>query len=192
MNRVRAMLVPVLLCVLLTATLVGVTGAMPNEKPSAAGCTWTLTVPAAAFQPEDDGYHYYNNGWKLSSDDHATNRYYTAHVPFPCTGSVTVDKVEFIGYDNNALYEMCFGLLRLDPLAPERVGMGGVCSGVDFASETVPEVWTVTDFDPATIDATQAAYLWLKIADNDFLYLYGVKITYQSCECCFFPLGMKE
>jgi hypothetical protein len=192
MSRVRAFTTPAGLALLLSAVMVGVTGALSTSSPSAAACTWTLTVPAAVFHPEDDGYHFYNSGWMLTSDDDNTNRYFTAHVPFPCTGEVTVEKVEFMGYDNNPLYEMCFGLLRLDPLAPQRTGMGGVSSGVEFASSTIPETWTITEFDPATTDASQAACLWLQMADNDDLHLYGIKIAYRGYECCFLPPGMRE
>jgi hypothetical protein len=192
MGKVRTFATPVVLALLLSAVMVGVTGAIPTSSPSAAACTWTLTVPAAAFHPEDNGYNFYNSGWMLRSEDAITERYYTAHVPFPCTGEVTVDSVDIMGYDNNTSYEMCFALLRLDPLAPSRVEMGGVCTGNESASTTDPDTWTIPSLDPSTIGPNQGAYLWLKIADNHDLHLYGVKITYQSCECCLFPLVMVE
>jgi len=37
-------------------------------------------------------------------------------------------------------------------------------------------------------------YLWLMLDGNVCLelHLYGAKITYQCCDCWFFPLAMKE
>lgn len=193
MRKAKGWLAPILLGVLLTATLVGVGGATPKDSPNAASCTWTLTVPAAAFHPEDDGYHFYNSGWMLRSED-TVQRYFTAYVPLPYGREITLNDVEVIGRDFNAVSELCVEVLRFDPDTPGRHALGKVCSGPAYASPTDPNTWTVPLTSPATIGADEAAYLWLMLHGNAYLeiHLYGVKITYQCCDCWFFPLAMKE
>jgi hypothetical protein len=182
-----------LAAVLLAATAVGVTGAVPVDSPRSAGCAWTLTVPASAFQPEDNGYNYYNSGWMLRSED-AVQRYFTAFVPFPYGREIELDSVEVIGKDNTGSYQLCVEVLRFDPDAPGRHSLGSVCSGGSYASPTDPNNWTVPLTSPATIGSDDALYLWLMLDGNVMmeLHLYGVKITYRCCDCWFFPLAAKE
>jgi len=193
MRKVKGLLAPILLGALLTATLVGVGGATPKDSPTADSCTYTLTVAAAAFHPEDDGYHFYNSGWMLRSED-TVQRYFTAYVPFPYGREITLNDVEVIGKDNTTSYELCVELLRFDPDTPGRHSLGKVCSGGSSASPIDPNAWTVPLTTPATIGTDDAAYLWLMLDGNVMmeLHLYGVKITYQCCDCWFFPLAMKE
>jgi hypothetical protein len=193
MDKVRVLAAPALLAVVLSATALGVTVAMPSSSPSAASCTWTITVPASAFQPEDNGYNYYNSGWMLRSED-AVQRYFTAYVPLSYGREITLNDVEVIGKDNTASYELCVEVLRFDPDTPGRDSLGKVCSGGSYASSTDPNTWTVPLTSPATIGSDDAMYLWLMLDGNVMmeLHLYGVKITYQCCDCSFLPLVMEE
>jgi len=140
----------VLLGGLLLITLVGLAGATASESPAAAASTWTLTVPAAAFHPEDNGYNFYNSGWMLRSED-AVQRYFTAYVPLPYGSEITLDHVEVLGKDNTTSYELCVEVLRFDPDTPGRHSLGKVCSGGSTASPTDPNTWTVPLTSPATI-----------------------------------------
>jgi hypothetical protein len=193
MSRLRRLLVPTLLAVLLAATSLAVTGATPVGGRSASSCTWMLTVPASAFRAETEGYHYYNSGWMLRSED-TVQRYFNAYVPLPYGREMTLNDVEVIGKDNTASYELCVEVLRFDPDTPGRHSLGKVCSGGSYASSTDPNSWTVPLTSPATIGLDDALYLWLMLDGNVMmeLHLYGVKITYECCDCWFFPLGIKE
>jgi hypothetical protein len=193
MGKVRAFMAPVVLALLLSAVMVGMTGAVSTSSPSAASCTWTLTVAAAAFHPEDDGYNFYNSGWMLRSED-AVQRYFTAYVPLPYGREITLNDVEVIGKDNTSSYQLCVEALRFDPDTPGRHSLGSVCSGGSAASTTDPNTWTLPLASPATIGSEDAMYLWLMLDGNVYLelHLYGVKIAYQCCNCWVYPLAMAE
>jgi hypothetical protein len=129
----------------------------------------------------------------LRSED-AVQRYFTAFVPLPYGSDITLDQVDVIGKDNTSSYQLCAEVLRFDRDTPGRHSLGSVCSGGSSASPTDPNTWTVPLTSPATIGSDDAMYLWLMLDGNVMmeLHLYGVKITYQCCECRFFPLAMKE
>jgi hypothetical protein len=155
MSTLRRLLLPTLVAVLLAATLAGVTGAMPVGSPGASNCTWTLTVPASAFQAETEGYHYYNSGWMLRSED-AVQRYFNAFVSLPYGREITLSQVDAIGKDNTSSYQLCVEVLRFDPDTPGRHSLGSVCSGGPYASSTDPNTWTVPLASPATIGSDDA------------------------------------
>lgn len=193
MSGIRKPWIALMVACPLLATLVGVTRATPVGTPAATTCTWTLTVPASAFQAEAEGYHYYNSGWMMRSED-AVQRYFNAFVSLPYGRDITLTQVDAIGKDNTSSYQLCVEVLRFDPDSPGRHSLGSICSGGSYASSTDPNTWTVPLASPATIGPDDAMYLWLMLDGNVMmeLHLYGVKITYECCDCWFFPLAMKE
>jgi hypothetical protein len=160
---------------LLIATLVGVAGARPNDRPMAA-ISRRITIPGAHFIPHDDDDLYYNGGYLIRSETDGSSEYFYAPVVFPTGQAVVVESVTFYALDNNASYDMCVELHRTDPTAGTGVIMAEVWSSGD--SVTDPRSFTDSTVSNNPVKHGKGVFLWLEIEDDTHLNLYGVRIQY--------------
>jgi hypothetical protein len=174
MKKVKKYWLVLLLGGLLMATLVGVAGARPNERPMAA-VSRRITISPASFDPEDDHVEWNNTGGVLSSDTVDAEVTFFADVIFPTGQAVTVESVTFWAYDNNCTNNICLKLYRDDPTGGARSQMASVCStGCAVGVRQFSDTSIVSN--PAKHG--QGVYLMLDIEDDGALDLYGVRIEY--------------
>jgi hypothetical protein len=175
MKKVKNWWLPMLLGAVLMATLVGVAGARPNERPMAA-VTRRITIPASYFIPHDDDDLYYNGGYYVESNTDGSSELFVAPVVFPTGQSVVVESVTLYAYDNNLSDDVCLWLRLTDPTAGDQVKMGEVCSSGD--SVTDPRSFTDSSIDNNPAKHGKGVYLWLDIEDDSNLQFYGARIQY--------------
>lgn len=171
MEKIKKMLMPVLLGSLLVAILVGVAGASRNDRPLASPGT-KLTIPAAYFHPVNDDCDYENSGVYLYLISGTCT--FTAPVFFP--GKVRVNSITLYAYDNNASHDIGVNLYRTVPHKVTEKLMG--FASTNGSSPTLPRVFTDSSLAFNPVRRTHGAYLWLTIGDNDSLDFYGVRIDY--------------
>jgi hypothetical protein len=175
MKRVKKYWMVVLLGGLLMATLVGVAGARPNDRPMAA-LSRRITIPAGHFIPHDDDDLYENSGYKIESGTDASSEYFVAPVVFPTGQAVVVESITLYAYDGHGSYDMCLTLYRTDPTAGTQADMANVCSS--DMSTTDPRSFTDSSIDNNPVKHGKGVYLWLDIEDDTVMRFYGARIEY--------------
>jgi hypothetical protein len=175
MKRVKKYWMVVLLAGLLMATLVGVAGARPNDRPSGA-LSRRITIPAGHFIPNDETTQWYNDGFYIRSDTDGSSEIFLAPVVFPTGQAVVVESVTFYAYDNNASADVYLELYLTDPTAGIEGQMASVCS--TGASPTYPRSFTDSSIDNNPVKHGKGVYLWLDFQDDTNLKFHGVRIQY--------------
>jgi hypothetical protein len=104
MKKIRTLWIPVLLGMLLMATLVGVASARPGARPQQQA--WrVLTIPAAICAPDDDTHDWSSSVAHLQCDVGSCS--FHCAVDFPAAGeqavgAINVRRLTVYAYDNNA------------------------------------------------------------------------------------------
>jgi pectin methylesterase-like acyl-CoA thioesterase len=160
MKTLRRLSIPVLLGVLLIATLVGVASARPNVRPQEQA--WmVLTVPASNIHPALGATNYTNLGQYFET---AGSSWYQAPVNFPAAGeqavgAVNVKRLTLYAQDNSAA-DVCVYLSKSYPPTQAEAWMAFVCS-----SDAAPGTRSFTDTSIVAnpVYRTQGAYLEISL-----------------------------
>ena len=169
--NVKKLWIAGLLGMLLVASLAGEAGARDRATVSARKY---ITVPAAHFNPSEDGLDWFNYGHQLNLSS-GSNKAFTAPLVFPGSGPVIVRKITLYANDTNGAGDVGVVLFKMNPGAGGETEMAwaessGRVSGIREFSDT-----SVTY---ATIQRTHGTYLWLYFDASSSLSVTGVKIVY--------------
>jgi hypothetical protein len=174
MTALKRLWVPVLVA-LLVAVLVGPVGVTAAEPRATYR---TVTIPAAAFTPQDDDLAkegYENLGYQMTVMPPATNGYFIAPLSFDVS-EVTIRKMVLFAYDNGG-GSVCVYLSRSTPANGYRQDMGDVCStgaatGVRSFEEKAFTIRRITNWHGPYLE------LYIPGVYSSGYQFYGVRITY--------------
>jgi len=174
MTAVKRLWIPVLVA-LLVAVLVGAVGVTAAEPRATSR---TVTIPAAAFTPQDDdlaGVGYENLGYQMTVVGPAASGYFIAPLFFEAP-EVKIKKMVLFAYDNGG-GSVCVELSRSTPASGNRQDMGEVCS---TGAATGVRSFTEKTISPRNVAGWHGPYLELYIPgvySNGYQF-YAVRITY--------------
>jgi hypothetical protein len=183
MEKARALWIPVLAGVLLIAVMVAVVGAGADDPTYAAlGPTAYITVPAAAFNPSEDGADWYNYGrWIRNDSTTADQRFYAGPIVFPHAGAVKITGIVLVAYDENLGSEACASVVRNSFKTGAETYMGGVCS---TGSEIGVRKFATTAISPDKVNPKRhgcyvALVLRASSPSSNIVRAYAVRIAYR-------------
>ena len=171
--NVRKLWPAVILGVLLVMSLAGEAGA---RERTAVNLRKYITIPAAHFNPNQDGLDWYNEGRRLYLDAAANYGTFIAPVVFPGSGPVTIRKITLYAYDNNGAEDIGATLYKTSPSTGAETEMA--CARSTGASTTNPREFSDITITYATIQRTHGVYLAVYFPARSNLEMFGVKIAY--------------
>jgi hypothetical protein len=176
MRKLKGLWAPLLLGMLLMATLVGVASARPNARP--LGQAWrVLTVNTQACTPDDEGNDF-QHWWHALECDAGTCQF-VCPVYFPAAGeqavgAVNVKRFTLYALDNYFGKSVQAWLYKTYPPNKAYAQM----ASVDTATvATDPQTVIDTSIDNNPVYRTQGPYIWLNVGGT-FLKAYGFFIHY--------------
>jgi hypothetical protein len=178
MRRVKTLCMPVLLGVLLLASLVGVASARPDARPQQQA--WrVLTVPAAACLPASTSQSSLNNGWEVHCE--AAMCYFMCPVNFPAAGeqavgAVHVKRFTMYAFDNDAGQGIQAWLIKSYPPTANRQWLAQFATA--DAQATNPQVLMDTTIEYNPVYRTQAPYVAILMGTSDYVGVYGFFVHY--------------
>jgi hypothetical protein len=180
MKRVKALCMPVLLGVLLLATLVGVASARPHARPVQQA--WrVLSVAAGHCYPAVSGANFLNNGWEVHCG--SPQCFLMCPVNFPAAGeqavgAVTVKRFTMYAFDNNsgATADVQAWLIKSYPPTHARVYLAQFQTA--GAQVTDPQVLMDTTIEYNPVYRTQAPYIAIIIGGSTDTFVYGFFVHY--------------
>jgi hypothetical protein len=179
MKRLTSAWTPVLLGAILMATLVGVAGAVPTEKPSGLSAQRQMVLTAADFYPNSHQAQYYNSGSYLSTAENQIYRYFLAPVDFPAPYWVTIDKFELFAYDNSSAGQLTADLQLTKPATGADTSIAFIDTEYLSSDPAMPHIWETTAISPNVKNPANDLYVRVLISDDTDLRLYGVRIWYR-------------
>jgi hypothetical protein len=179
MDRVRKLWISVLLGVLLIAAMVGVAGAGRNNRPHGAlGPTAYITVPAAAFNPVQEGANWYNYGYYLLNESPSSWDFLAGPIVFPHSGTVQITEIVLVAVDNDgaASAEVCAWVVR-SSFSGGSDQMGSVCS-----TGSAPDLrhFKTTSISPARVNPKwHGCYVKVRLGPTVAVGAASVRIAYR-------------
>jgi hypothetical protein len=178
MKQVRRIWMPLLLGMVLVATLVGVATARPSARPQQQA--WrVLTVPAHTCNPmtEDTDYNYYD--WGLGCNGFSCP--FVCPMDFPAAGeqavgAINVKRVTAYVLDNDGTAsDIDFYFRKIYPMGGDAVQVMAEASSTDSPSDPQEVMDTTVVSNP--VYRSQAPYVWV-VMNTSGHRLYGVYVHY--------------
>ncbi|NIN68462.1 MAG: hypothetical protein GTO63_27890 [Anaerolineae bacterium] len=169
MKKAKKWWIPLLLCAMLIAALVGVVWARPKSQLGAS--SYKVTIPGSAFHPNYDGMNWYAGYGNIHMDGGSGE--FTAAVPMP-PGRKTVQKVILFVDDANATQTACVSLERLK-VDGTSSSMAYVCSPVGTSGGI--QSYSDETISPSIIRGRHTQYLYLDIYGTN-IDVWAVRIVY--------------
>jgi hypothetical protein len=178
MKRIKRLWMPMLLGVLLIATVVGAASARPKARPREQA--WrVLTVPPSACTSRDDGHAWWHSPHKLECQEGGATCSFLCPVNFPAAGeqavgAVNVKRLTMYFYDNSA-NDINAGLFKSYPPTGAGVVMAGVAPTGALADDPRAALDSTIVNNP--VYRVQGPYIWVDAACCN-IYLYGFFVHY--------------
>jgi len=131
--------------------------------------TGYVSVSAAAFRPQEDGYDFTNSGWRIMNINGSSDYYY---APVQLPHGATVTRMTFHWYDTSSAVGNAY-LRRSSMDATWNTMPNAITSGIGGAGSSFDD-----DILNATIDNSQYAYYLHWILPGTTVHGYGVVIQY--------------
>jgi hypothetical protein len=167
MKRIKALWLPLLLGVLLMATVVGVAGAKPDARPQQQG--WrVLTVSPADCVSRDDLHAWWHSTTYLECWESGATCAHLCAVNFPAAGeqavgAVNVKRLTMFAYDNNGGSDIDANLYKLYPPTGGSVMMASVATTGTSAADPQGGVMD-TSIVGNPVYRTQGPYIWVHLS----------------------------
>lgn len=175
MKRLSA---PVLLGLLLFATLVGAAGAWPNAVPPSAVVKKTVWVHAADCVPWNHEQEYMNAGYYIRGLTGAVA--YVCPVHFPEYGTHRILSITMYVYDNEdgAAYKVEAEATRTRPVYGDETIMGVVSSSGKSTKD--PRTFTISGakISPKIVTPSMGMYFWVSMQSSSKLVMYAIRVQY--------------
>jgi len=158
------------LAIAVVATVVG--GSLVRTDEAAAATQQTLRIPAAAFEPFNQGVAYSNSGLNLRFTGAGTSVFV---APVILQGNLaTVHSVRLHYYDNG-LDEICVWLFRPHLKAGGEKKMSSMCTK-GAVDDRRTKLDTTIKYE--VVGSDNAAYIWLTLPTGALYGVAGVTIVY--------------
>ena len=160
----------VALAIAVTATVVG--GSLVSTDEAAAATQQTLRIPAAAFEPINQGVAYWNSGLNIRYTGSGTSIFV---APVTLQGNLaTVHSVRLHYYDNGP-DEICAFVFRPNLKAGGEKKMSSMCTK-NAVDDRRTKIDTTIKYQ--TVGSDNAAYVWLTLPAGSLYGVGGVTIVY--------------
>jgi hypothetical protein len=176
MKSRKTLWMPMLLGMLLMATMAGLASARPNARP--LGQAWrVLTIPTQACIPKNDDIDYNHTTDYVECDTGTC--WWVCPADFPAAGeqavgAVNVKRLTYYCYDNDASQYAWAWLRKTHPPSGAHQIMAGVQSA---ESADDPQTVMDTTIENNPIYRVQGPYIWLKM-EGSLIRVYGIFIHY--------------
>jgi hypothetical protein len=180
MKKLRRLWMPILVGMLLLATVVGVVGARPGARPLEQG--WmVLTVGSNGCSIADDGYDYDLN-WDGRLMCSVSNCYFSCPLNFPAAGqqavgAVSIKRLTMYAIDNDGGTTISGYLNKLYPPTAGGVEMAHAST---FGSPNSPFIKAFMDTSIAgnPVYRTQFPAIWIVMNGSANMRVYGFHVHY--------------
>jgi hypothetical protein len=175
MRQMKRLWAPLLLGVLLMATLAGVASARPSARPLEQ--TWrVLTVPAGDCVPNDSDDSWSAAATSVRCDTGSCMWHCVVHFPAAgeqAVGAVNVKRVTMYAKDNGTSSAGFYLWTTYPPNANGQI----MATGTTVNSTADPQVVMDTSIDYNPVYRSQAPVMWLSIGATN-IFVYGFYIHY--------------
>jgi hypothetical protein len=176
MRSLKRLSVPVLLGVLLVATVAGVASARSNAGPSQQA--WrVLTVPADDCIPYDAEEDWSSWGQKIYCETGGCSWRCVVHFPAAgeqAVGAVNVKRVTMYAYDNTGAGEV---IVKLRKVYPPNAGSQDMAVAGTADSTADPQTVVDTSIEYNPVYRSQAPVIWVSITATS-INVYGFYVHY--------------
>jgi hypothetical protein len=176
MKSLKRLSIPVLLGVLLIATVAGVASARPNARPLQQ--PWrVLTIPTSHCSADSDDDDFDHSGPSIACDSGTCNFVCPAHFPAAgeqAVGAVNVKRVTMYVHDNWIAEGAMVTLIKSYPPTGAFAIMA-LATSVDSPANPQTVMDTIIDNNP--VWRTQGPTIWLMVGSPN-VEVYGVFVHY--------------